>query len=464
MNTESNEFEGKNLDVAVWKASQELEIAIEKLRYKILEKGRRGQGSDPGAPARIRSLTAEEAEASTAAAPAREEPRRERPPRRESRPERSRSPREEDKADDEAEKVDEAAEEMAADDDRDEAADEMVADDADTDADADADDADADADDDDEADEATEDEPDVDDEDLDEPPSASSALLEDDDPIEIAREARRRSAQAREERADEADDGDRAEQPADEEPAHDEPAVEARRPRREPRPRRRSARARDERVEETDGGDEPADDEPQVEAREPRREPRRERPSRQRESRRPEGALDPDDLESGLKKAREIIPQLLSQMGFDLEMEAEIQEDHVYVPLLGEDCRFLLEHRAEGLNALQFLVNKMAYRGGPTRILVDADGYRKERQEELVERAHAVADEVRDGGNSRSLGSLNPFERRLVHMALRDDEDVRTVSKGEGFLKRLEIAPKHGGDGNESRDSERRPRRRRERY
>lgn len=446
MSTESNEFEGKNLDVAVWKASQELEIAIEKLRYKILEKGRRGHGDDPGSPARIRILTAEEAEAAVTAAPARQEPSRERPPRRESRPERSRSRREEEQADDEAEEVEEVAEETAADDDRDEAADEIVAE-------ADAGDA--------EADEATEDEPDVDDEDLDEPPSASSALLEDDDPIEIAREARRRSAQAREERVDEADNGDKAEQPADEEPADDEPAVEARRPRREPRPRRRSARARDERVEETDGGDEP-----QVEAREPRREPRRERPSRHRESRRPEGALDPDDLESGLEKAREIIPQLLSQMGFDLEMDAEIQEDHIYVPLQGEDCRFLLEHRAEGLNALQFLVNKMAYRGGPTRILVDADGYRKERQEELVERAHAVADEVRDGGNSRSLGSLNPFERRLVHMALRDDEDVRTVSKGEGFLKRMEIVPKHGGDGNESHDSERRPRprRRRERY
>ena len=96
--------------------------------------------------------------------------------------------------------------------------------------------------------------------------------------------------------------------------------------------------------------------------------------------------------------------------------------------------------------------------------MVDADGYRKERQKELVERSHAVADEVRDGGNSRSLGSLNPFERRLVHIALRDDEDVRTVSKGEGFLKRMEIAPKHGGDGNESRGSERRGRRRRERH
>ena len=69
---------------------------------------------------------------------------------------------------------------------------------------------------------------------------------------------------------------------------------------------------------------------------------------------------------------------------------------------------------------MQFLINKMVYRGGPTRILIDADGYRKERQEELVERARDLADEVRDGERSRSLGSLNPFERRLVHMALRD--------------------------------------------
>lgn len=442
MSTESNEFEGKNLDVAVWKASQELEIDIEKLRYKIIEKGQRGQGTDPGTPARIRILSAEEAEAAVTAAPAREEP-----PRQESRPERpeaqreSRSRRQEERDDDEGDETaeetaadDDVAHDDVADDDREEAADEMAAGAGD------------------EAAEATDDDEDAEvDDDLDEPPSSSSALLEDDDPIEIAREARRRSAQAQDGRAEQA-----------KEPADDEPVVEAREPRREPRresrPRRRPARQRDERAEETGDGDEPA-----VEARESRREPRRERPSRQRGSHRPEGALDPDDLESGLEKAREIIPQLLSQMGFDLKMEAEIQEDHIYVPLLGEDCMFLLEHRAEGLNALQFLVNKMAYRGGPTRILVDADGYRKERQEELVERARAVADEVRDGGNSRSLGSLNPFERRLVHMALRDDEDVRTVSKGEGFLKRMEIAPKHGGDEDESRGSERRGRRR-ERY
>jgi spoIIIJ-associated protein len=183
-----------------------------------------------------------------------------------------------------------------------------------------------------------------------------------------------------------------------------------------------------------------------------------------RERRRPEGALDPDDLEAGMERAREVLPALIDAMGFDLDSDVEIREDHVYVPLQGEDCKYLLEHRAEGLNALQFLVNKMVYRGGPTRILVDADGYRKERQDELVAKAHRIADEVRDSERSRSLGSLNPFERRLVHLALREDEDVRTVSRGEGFMKRMEITPRHGGEDARPHRPERRNRRRRERH
>lgn len=440
MSTESKEFEGKNLDVAVWKASQELEIAIEKLRYEILDKGRRGQGEDPGQPARIRILTAEEAEAKVKATPAQEEPRRERPPRRESRPA-SREPRREPRSRrDEEVKEDHDAEDAAEEDEPTSGADDAVEDAADERV-AEADEGRADTSDertDEGGADASDEQTDEEDEDLEEPPSASSALLEDDDPIEIAREARRHSMRARQE-----------------------PVQEAREPRREHSPRRRPARAEDERAAEASEDEGPAEDEPMREERAPRRE----RPSRRGESRRPEGALDPDDLDTGMQKAREILPQLLTQMGFDLEMKAEIQEDHIYVPLQGEDCKFLLEHRAEGLNALQFLLNKMVYRGGPTRILVDADGYRKERQEELVERARAVADEVRDSGNSRSLGSLNPFERRLVHMALRDDEDVRTLSRGEGFLKRMEITPKNGDEGDDRSGSERGGRgRRRERY
>ncbi len=133
--------------------------------------------------------------------------------------------------------------------------------------------------------------------------------------------------------------------------------------------------------------------------------------------------------------------------------------------MTGDDGEHLLGDRIEGLNALQFLLNKMVYRGGPARLVLDVNGYRKERQEEVVAQAQEAADEVRDGGGSRTLGPLNPFESRLVHLALRDDPDVRTLSHGETFMKRIEIAPRHeepgrdgGGDDRPRRRRRRRPR------
>jgi spoIIIJ-associated protein len=160
----------------------------------------------------------------------------------------------------------------------------------------------------------------------------------------------------------------------------------------------------------------------------------------------PSGAPAVEDLEGGMARAREVLPELLAEMGFELASDFALEEDHVYVALTGDDAAYLVDDRAEGLNSLQYLLNKMVYRGGPTRIVVDANGYRKERQQEIVARALELAQEVRDSGEPRSLGTLNPFERRLVHMALRDDATVRTVSHGDAFLKRLEITPKRADD------------------
>lgn len=413
------EFEGKNLDVAIWKASQELGIPIEKLRYTILNPGKRGLGGVNLEPARIRILSGEA------------------PPPPPSAPERATEPVSAGSTHaagaERLTPVVEAVEmaEVEAIEPAPLLDDEEIGDE-DLEADSRSDDQDdedeiAEEDEEDEEEETTEevdlddDEPLDDDDDLEDLPLPLPMSLEEDDPIEEARRARQERGSAPERRTD---------PPETELPPRPEPVERQRPPRRErpshaaprserpqPPPRRAETEAAD--TEHTEGQEASAS--PAVE-----------------------------DLEGGMTRAREILPDLLAEMGFDLSFELSLEEDHVYVALSGDDAAHLVDDRAEGLNSFQYLLNKMVYRGGPTRIVVDANGYRKERQEEIVARATELAQEVKDSGEPRSLGTLNPFERRLVHMALRDDPAVRTVSHGDAFLKRLEIAPKRAEDADQS--------------
>jgi spoIIIJ-associated protein len=427
------EFEGKNLDVAIWKASQELGIPIEKLRYTILSPGKRGPGGVSVEPARIRILSGE------AAPPLPPVPA----PRSETTiPKRISAPRIEppapiaDVKDEEVEKEEVEPEvevvafpdEVEDDEMEDEALEvaalpEALADEGDEEDHED----ERDEEDDEEDEPAEEDDPEDDDEplddedDLEDLPLPMATSIEEDDPIEEARRARQDRGTAPERRMD---------PPEPPPPARAEPVERQRPSRREhashgaPRPERPQPPPRR-------SEDHAADPEPigGMQA---------------------SGASAIEDLEGGMARAREVLPELLAEMGFGLTSEFSLEEDHVYVALTGDDAAYLVDDRAEGLNSLQYLLNKMVYRGGPTRIVVDANGYRKERQQEIVARAIELAQEVRDSGEPRSLGTLNPFERRLVHMALREDPTVRTVSHGDAFLKRLEITPKRGEEQDRS--------------
>jgi len=421
-----DEFEGKNLDVAIWKASQELGIPIEKLRYTILSPGKRGPGGVSLEPARIRILAGDAPSPPPAPVRAVEPPAAARPA----------PPVEASEAMD-AEEIEPAALVEAADDEEeareelshsedDEDAGDLNAGEQDREDEEDEEEEDRDDDREDEDEDREDEKADSDDEHLDEDddledlPLPMPSAIEEDDPIEEARRARQERGSAPERRAD---------PPEPSVPSRPESFPRERPPRRErprdaaPRPERPSPPRRD------DAGE--ADPE---------------------RAERPEGSGAPavEDLEGGMERARALLPELLAEMEFDLTFELSLEEDHVYVALSGDDAAFLVDDRAEGLNSLQYLLNKMVYRGGPTRIVVDANGYRKERQQEIVARAIALAQEVRESGEPRSLGTLNPFERRLVHMALREDPAVRTVSHGDAFLKRLELVPKRADDGDRS--------------
>ncbi len=96
------------------------------------------------------------------------------------------------------------------------------------------------------------------------------------------------------------------------------------------------------------------------------------------------------------------------------------------------------------MTALQYLVNTAVSRrsedDGPV-FVVDVEGYRRRREQNLVDLALEIAAEVRDTGDVITLEPMPAAERRIVHLALEDEEGVRTESVGSGDRRQVEILP-----------------------
>lgn len=106
----------------------------------------------------------------------------------------------------------------------------------------------------------------------------------------------------------------------------------------------------------------------------------------------------------------------------------------------------LIGRRGETLAALQLLMNLMLAKqsGRHERVIVDVEGYRHRREDNLRSMAERIADQVRRSGNPVMLEAMPPNERRIIHMALADYEDITTESEGEGDQRRVVVSMKRG--------------------
>ena len=160
-------------------------------------------------------------------------------------------------------------------------------------------------------------------------------------------------------------------------------------------------------------------------------------------ARRPRGELleSGEDLEN---EAEELLEILLDRMGFMADFDL-VSEDPLAYNIVGDDdFGRLIGRQGETLRAFGYLVNLMLGRrlGRPCRVIVDVNGYRQRRADQLAELAETLADEVRATQEPITLEAMPANERRLVHVALVDDEDVRTYSIGEGDERRVVISPR----------------------
>lgn len=138
---------------------------------------------------------------------------------------------------------------------------------------------------------------------------------------------------------------------------------------------------------------------------------------------------------------QEFLNLFIRSASLKLSFEVVEGDTQVEVNLTGEDRGILLARSATVLQALESLCNRMFEQSG-WRIVLDSDGYRSVRTEELQLMAVTAADEVKRLGTPFPLNPMSPEERRIVHLAVAGEAAIRTESEGYGENRKVVIHPR----------------------
>lgn len=143
------------------------------------------------------------------------------------------------------------------------------------------------------------------------------------------------------------------------------------------------------------------------------------------------------------------LEEVFEKMDVDVDIEKIEDENSIMYRVSGKDSGIVIGRRGETLDALQYLtslvVNKNSNRY--IRVTIDVENYRKKREETLARLARRLADKVVRYRRNISLEPMNPYERRIIHSTLQNNEYVETYSVGEDPNRKVVIALKQVHSG-----------------
>lgn len=160
---------------------------------------------------------------------------------------------------------------------------------------------------------------------------------------------------------------------------------------------------------------------------------------------------DDEEDEETLRVAEDTLHELLERMGVEATIRSrwgEVTDADAHRPVLvdlhGNDLSILIGHRGETLAALQYITRLIAGKElhRPVPILVDVEGYRARREQQLRQLARRMAEQALERGRTMALEPMPANERRIIHIELRDHAHVTTESTGEGDHRKVTIIPR----------------------
>ena len=144
-----------------------------------------------------------------------------------------------------------------------------------------------------------------------------------------------------------------------------------------------------------------------------------------------------------IDETEELVSSLLDAMGFEARVDVYDAGGYVAADVAPDNTALFIGQKGETIDALQYLVNAGVNnnRTSRARIVLDAEGYRQRRVEALQGMAHRTARKAMREDRTVELPPMNPSERRVVHLFLRDNPGVTTESEGTGDSRRVRVSP-----------------------
>lgn len=155
--------------------------------------------------------------------------------------------------------------------------------------------------------------------------------------------------------------------------------------------------------------------------------------------------LTDEELDQVADEATAVLSAITSAMGIDSGVEEfEGDEGEIILDVNGADVAILIGRHGKTLDALQVIVSAIVTRrlGFRHPVVVDVEGYRNRRREKIEDISRRAADRASKDRNAVRLRPMTSFERRVVHVCLRDDRRVTTASEGEDPFRYVVVAPR----------------------
>lgn len=143
--------------------------------------------------------------------------------------------------------------------------------------------------------------------------------------------------------------------------------------------------------------------------------------------------------------AKEILEKILNLIPMETTVKGEQEGGKIHLTIQGDSSGLLIGRKGKTLDAIQFIVNKAINKSSDTKlkVVIDSENYRQKRIDSLTQMALKIGEKVKRLRKPLSTNPLNPHDRRIVHLALKNSDNLETRSRGEGLHKRVIIIPKN---------------------
>jgi len=137
----------------------------------------------------------------------------------------------------------------------------------------------------------------------------------------------------------------------------------------------------------------------------------------------------------------QVVKRLISDIADQPDVDIHVNEERILVGISDDNSGLIIGKDGQTIAALEFVANRIMAKRWPDKVYVqlDAGGYRQRQDDSIRQKALDLAERVKDSGKTQSTRPMSSYHRRLVHLALQEDEDIATRSKGDGPLKRVLI-------------------------